>query len=56
MEGWGNSWDWGAWCEIHKESIQSFEEETQVLMKRQVVHSKNEVIFNFKYIPKTISL
>lgn len=22
MEGPGNEWGWGAWCEIHKESIQ----------------------------------
>jgi hypothetical protein len=19
--GWGDEWDWGVWCEIHKESI-----------------------------------
>ena len=22
-EGTGDEWDWGAWCEIHKEPIQS---------------------------------
>jgi len=22
--GWGNEWDWGAWCEMHKELIKSF--------------------------------
>jgi hypothetical protein len=23
MEGWGDGWDWGTRCEIHKESIKS---------------------------------
>lgn len=24
MEGLGNEWDWGAWCEIAKESIKNY--------------------------------
>jgi hypothetical protein len=35
MKGGGSEWDWGAPCEIHKESIQSFFKKEKKINLRQ---------------------
>ena len=45
MEGWGDEWDWGTWCEIHKESIKSLKKKEWIEGKHNPIEPQSPGVF-----------